>query len=289
MTWLQHGKFGMYNKRPLHKEAKVYLGIQNLTSKTSRNVAIKLIPYREKNLKEIELLTILDHPNVVRIIDAGEKIEFGHCIYIVMELCSQNLQNYIDENKAKPTDFEKSLSFAKQILEGLLYLHENKVIHRDLKPENILISLCKKIIKLSDFGLSKEIKERRSEVTVTTIGAGSEGYRAPETYQSRKHISTRLDIFSLGIIYHIIFTNGKHPFGPDPNEWRDNIRKNQNLDFSGIHEFGDPSNEKKTQLIDLIQQALQHEPSDRPSAKALKEHVFFKSEIQAPFFLSLIP
>ena len=132
-------------------------------------------------MREIKILTKLSHHNnIVNIIEAGEHRTAGHSIYVAMELCSRNLQTYINENRQNPLNFPKSFSYSKQLVEGLLFLHENKIFHRDLKPDNVLISRCSGFIKLSDFGLSREVADGQTHVTVTHITAGSDGYRPPE-------------------------------------------------------------------------------------------------------------
>ena len=269
----------MYKKLRLSKwNRKVFYGKQKFMSNLWREAAVKLIDHRDENLKELKLLMNLHHPNIVQLFVAGEyQTGVGDFVYILMELCGQNLQSYVDEH---PFSLAKSFSFSKQLTAGLSYLHKNKIAHRDLKPENVLISFCKEFLKLSDFGLSKEIPTGQSSATVTAISAGTDGYRSPETYQPNTRVDLAIDIFPYGLVTHFLFTNGKHPFGSNPNEWSFNIMKNRNRNLSQIPTFDETRSHKKAQLLDLLNQSLQHNPKDRPTTEQISKHPFFAGKFQ---------
>lgn len=87
-----------------------------------------------RQLKEFELLRVLDHPNILQISEVIEEIRYYH---MVSEYCSGgelfdriNKQEHFSENEAA--------KYMKQILGALKYCHDNKIIHKDIKPENIL-------------------------------------------------------------------------------------------------------------------------------------------------------
>ncbi|OTB19818.1 hypothetical protein K445DRAFT_303478 [Daldinia sp. EC12] len=103
----------------------------------------------------------------------------------------------------------------KQILEGLKIMHQEGIAHRDLKPQNILVvSTAPKIqVKITDFGLSKRLSNRKTSGLVTS-GIGTAGYKAPEVvrlwfaedsgqglnHYSRHSYTFKADIWSLGCI-----------------------------------------------------------------------------------------
>lgn len=120
-----------------------------------------------------------------------------------------------------------------QIADGLEYIHSQKLIHRDIKPDNILITK-EATIKLSDFGLSKQLS---SQNTLTMSGfRGCQYYAAPEILPlfivggPSIKASSSSDIFSTGCVYFVFLTRGTHPFGVS-TEILSNIGKNNAVNF----------------------------------------------------------
>mmetsp|Transcript_32350 Transcript_32350/g.78706 ORF Transcript_32350/g.78706 Transcript_32350/m.78706 type:complete len:262 (-) Transcript_32350:578-1363(-) len=139
------------------------------------DVAIKTmrIDNRQKALREVKLLSCLNHPNIIRTI--GVCFEGG---FIVMELMTDgSLKDFLTSKNLhqKPVSMATVLNYSIQIGRGLRHLHDQnpKIIHRDLKPGNVLIS--NETCKIADFGISKQVSE-------TTYGtcAGTKWYIAPE-------------------------------------------------------------------------------------------------------------
>ena len=90
--------------------------------------------------------------------------------------------------------------FFGRIIEGIKYMHRNKVYHRDLKPENILLTLTLEP-KIADFGFSKnEFDMGGSKTTKTWLG--TRPYMAPELLAGRLYNPAECDIFAAG---HILF------------------------------------------------------------------------------------
>lgn len=109
----------------------------------------------EKLFLEVDILARLSHPNIMQIF---EFFDDNSNFYIVSEFCQGGeLFDYIID---KGIFSEKeACGFMKQILSGICYSHENKVVHRDLKPENILLDDKSKtpMLKLIDWGGGKII------------------------------------------------------------------------------------------------------------------------------------
>ena len=122
---------------------------------------MKIVKKKELSLKDIELLKreievlkICQHPNIIRFYDVFENSDF---IYIVMEyLKGGDFFNYLESKNFKITE-ERAKTIAHQIATAIFYLHSFGIAHRDLKPENILMvnTELNSHIKLVDFGLSK--------------------------------------------------------------------------------------------------------------------------------------
>lgn len=126
-----------------------------------------------------------------------EKV-YDKFIFIQMELCKQNLRDYLLNNKL---DDKNKKIICREIIEGLTYIHNNNIIHRDLKPTNIFIDFDNKI-KIGDFGLATNIYDMHYE----EVGTG--GYIAPEILNGEKY-NAKADLYSLGVIILEIFGNFK--------------------------------------------------------------------------------
>ncbi|CAG9860765.1 unnamed protein product [Phyllotreta striolata] len=179
--------------------------------KTGTDVALKkvYVPLNENGvpvnmLREITLLRQLnasDHPNIVRLLDVcyGQQVEKELLMYLVFEFVEQDLATYIEKNpKGFSTDHIRNLS--REILNGVDFLHGNRVVHRDLKPQNLLVT-SDGHIKLADFGLARtyDCSMKLTSVVVTLW------YRAPEVLLGLTY-ATPVDIWSIGCIIYELFS-----------------------------------------------------------------------------------
>ncbi len=154
--------------------------------------------------KEIIMMKLMNHPNIVRIYDVfeGEKE-----LYLILE--------YVDVVNSSTTssthgkmDPVKALCFFKQIIYGLNYAHTFSIIHRDLKPENILIKSIKPPhIQIADWGMAAFAPPSHQLET----SCGSPHYASPEIVNGRRYSGTATDIWSCGVILFALLT-GRLPF-----------------------------------------------------------------------------
>lgn len=127
---------------------------------TGEEVAIKIIDRKgmeeddEVALRtEVQILSDVDHPNVVKMIEVFDEEEF---LYIILELMTGG--ELFDRIVEKESYSEKEAADTiRPIVDAVRYCHENNIIHRDLKPENLLYETKEEdsIIKISDFGLAR--------------------------------------------------------------------------------------------------------------------------------------
>lgn len=147
--------------------------------KTGQTVALKkvFVPLKEdgipmNTLREISVLRQLnsqDHPNIVRLLDIchGQQMDGMLSMYLVFEHIDQDLANYIKKHRRGFSTIEiRNLS--REILNGVDFLHVNRVVHRDLKPQNLLVTNDGHI-KLADFGLAKTYDFEMKLTSVVSI------------------------------------------------------------------------------------------------------------------------
>jgi serine/threonine protein kinase len=178
-----------------------------------RTVAIKVCNHddgsdgarvaRKLFVNEAKAAGALDHPNILKIFDAGE--EAGQP-YIVMEYIAEarTLRRY-----CKPEDLlpiPRVLQIAIQCAEALDYAHSRGVIHRDIKPANLMLTRDGDV-KIGDFGIAKRLT---TEDTQTKRMVGSPRYMSPEQVNNER-VTTQTDLYSLGISVYELLT-GKPPF-----------------------------------------------------------------------------
>jgi serine/threonine protein kinase/TolA-binding protein len=159
---------------------------------------------------ERQILASLNHPNIARLIDAGETDDGQP--YLVMEYVEgQPLDQYCDERKL---DLRKRLKLFIDICAAVQYAHQNLIIHRDLKPANILVT-ADGTVKLLDFGIAKLLNHGNGSNTVSELTRMNERLLTPE-YASPEQIiggaiTTASDVYSLGIVLYRLLT-GLRPY-----------------------------------------------------------------------------
>ena len=193
----------------------VYLGRDQLSG---REVAIKTInlvnafnadaPEAAKSrfLREIKILTWLDHPDIVAIYDVGDD---NGVAYIAMELVGGvPMEEHATPEKLLP--LPKTLEIIARVADALGYAHEQNVVHCDVKPANIMYDAASNTVKVMDFGISRLVN-----LTASADGMvrGSAPYMSPE-HVMRRQIVGQSDLFSLGsTLYKLV--SGRSPFEAD--------------------------------------------------------------------------
>eukprot|EP01111_Echinosteliopsis_oligospora_P000632 TRINITY_DN1070_c0_g1_i1.p1 TRINITY_DN1070_c0_g1~~TRINITY_DN1070_c0_g1_i1.p1 ORF type:complete len:749 (+),score=253.74 TRINITY_DN1070_c0_g1_i1:425-2671(+) len=176
---------------------------------TGVEVAIKIMKPHETNNRaevdrEIAVLKLLQHPNIVRLFEVIEDEPTGR-IYLVLELVAGGeLFDYIvARGRIKEKEARK---FFRQMISGVEYCHANLVIHRDLKPENLLID-AEGNVKINDFGFSNLISPGKLFSTF----CGSPIYAPPEIILEKEYVGQAVDIWSMGVILYAL-VNGQLPW-----------------------------------------------------------------------------
>ncbi|GAA6064411.1 hypothetical protein JCM10212_001235 [Sporobolomyces blumeae] len=181
---------------------------------TGQYAAVKIVPkprrtQQEKADKlllgierEIVIMKLIEHPNVLRLMDVWET---GSELYLIMEYVEGGeLFDYLVKRGKLHAD--EALHYFQQIISGVDYCHRFNICHRDLKPENLLLDK-EKNIKIADFGMAA--LERGGKLLETSCG--SPHYASPEIVAGLNYHGSSSDIWSCGIILFALLT-GTLPF-----------------------------------------------------------------------------
>ena len=274
-------------------------------------------------LKEIAILKKLDHPNIIKLYEILHNYQ-KEKIYLIMEYAEYgdiveydedtgifSINKHVNDAYNKNKDIQKEkkafgqknyymekdiMSFCKDIVLGLDYLHKNGIIHHDIKPNNIL--LCKKgICKITDFNFSSILDNLNVDNIQNSDSA--DNFKAPETLivknengdeneeekenkdkrldkendETKKCRGKPLDIWALGVTIYIM-AYLKFPFDTDQGILElYNLIKNEKVKFPDI-----PFYSKKLKY--LIEKCLEKDPNKRKTAdEILKMCVIHKYEI----------
>lgn len=247
-------------------------------------------------LREIKLLRLLRHPDIVEIkhiMLPPSRREFKD-IYVVFELMESDLHQVIKANDdLTPEHYQ---FFLYQLLRGLKYIHTANVFHRDLKPKNILANAdCK--LKICDFGLARVSFNDAPSAIFWTDYVATRWYRAPELCGSFfSKYTPAIDIWSIGCIFAEMLT-GK-PLFPGKNvvhqldlmtdllgtpstesisrirnekarRYLSSMRKKQPVPFSHKFPNADPL------ALCLLEHLLAFDPKDRPTAEEALADPYF--------------
>jgi len=162
-------------------------------------------------IREISLMKELKHENIVSLYDV---VHTENKLMLVFEYMDKDLKKYMDTHGNRGAlDLATIKSFTFQLLRGIAFCHENRVLHRDLKPQNLLINRRGQL-KLADFGLARAfgIPVNTFSNEVVTLW-----YRAPDVLLGSRTYSTSIDVWSAGCIVAEMFT-GRPLFPGTANE-----------------------------------------------------------------------
>ncbi|KAL1561132.1 cyclin-dependent kinase [Salvia divinorum] len=205
---------------------------------------------------EIDILMSLGgHPSIVQF----KEVAVDECdgVYVVMEYVETDLKKYMSlERDGLGLGMGEVKSLMKQLIEGVKFLHQNKVVHRDLKPENVLVSEWGQL-KICDFGLSDRVEEDEEE---------------------ERRGSCAVDMLAVGRIFREMVLNEVMFQGEAEEEEED--QQDEIFESSGI-------SSAKLMLsvdgLDLLKGLLCYDSTERMTAEMALNHAWFKDEIPSWF------
>ncbi len=220
------GRFIIERELPRGGQARVYRAWQ---TDLQRPVALKLLPSSyvaegevlTRFRREIENVARINHPNIVRVFEAGELL--GNPFFTM---------DYIEGNDAEtilkrgPFDPDEAAAVMEAIARAVAEAHGQGIIHRDIKPGNIIVRRDGTPV-LTDFGLAQDLGHSE-QLTQTGISMGTPAYMAPEQARGeRNRVGVKSDIYSLGATLYTLLTAKRPAEGDSAYELMLKVAENE--------------------------------------------------------------
>lgn len=176
--------------------------------------------YKQEDLRELELLRNLNHPNIIKLRDIERELTQKKTV-LIMEYCEGGSLHHMLDQPAYCFGLPEMefLLVLKHVAAGMRYLREKNVIHRDIKPGNIMRYLNSdgfSVYKLTDFGAARSLDEDENFTSLY----GTEEYLHPGIYEravlklpTAQSFDAKVDLWSLGVTFYHTAT-GRLPFQP---------------------------------------------------------------------------
>ncbi|XP_071682892.1 MAP3K epsilon protein kinase 1 isoform X4 [Lolium perenne] len=249
---------------------RVYKGLdlENGDFVAIKQVSLENIPQEDLNIimQEIDLLKNLNHKNIVKYLGSLKTKSHLHIILEYVE--NGSLANIIKPNKFGPFPESLAAVYIAQVLEGLVYLHEQGVIHRDIKGANILLTK-EGLVKLADFGVATKLTE--ADVNTHSV-VGTPYWMAPEVIEM-SGVCAASDIWSVGctVIELLTCSPPYYELQPMPALFRI---------VQDVHPpIPDGFSPEST---DFLRQCFQKDAIQRPDAKTLLMHQWLQNSKRQP-------
>jgi serine/threonine-protein kinase len=249
------GKWVIFKELGRGGMGRVFLAQEELTG---RQAALKVLAaelakevgFLQRFQREIESLSRLEHPNIVRFFESG--CENGHYFYAMEYVEGYNLDQILDKQGRLP--WNDVLDIALQVAAALRHVHDHGIIHRDLKPSNLIRSTAGQI-KLTDFGIAKVF----AAVHLTATGGivGTAEFLSPEQ-AAGKVVGKRSDLYCLGCVLYMLLT-GRPPFVG--NTYVELLHKHRYGQFDRPQKFVP---DLPAEVDEIICQLLEKDPDKRP-------------------------
>ena len=245
-----------------HKDTRQHVAVKII----SKDQFVKHQALRGMVQREIALMALADHPNIIKLVDVMENPEQ---LFVVMEYADGG--GLFDYLVARQFITEaQAIDFIRQIILGLEYLHHQGICHRDLKPENILLDEAMRI-KIADFGFARWVTD---EPLTGSHGSGSPHYAAPEALTGNPYDGRAADIWSVGVIFFTLLARYLPFDDQSPSQLVEKVKR-------GV--FSMP--EFSPNVRDLIGRMMTRDVSQRITIPEIKVHPCFLSGLPKGYVL----
>ncbi len=215
----------------------------------------------DRFLREISILSEIDHPRIGKLIDCGESEWLIY--YVLAFIDGPNLRDHLAREGRVSVAATVRIAF--DLLAALEYAHAKGIVHRDVKPENIVLAEDGAI--LLDFGIARAIAQSGTDrLTRSGFAVGTSSYMSPEQVEGLTDIDERSDLYSLGCVLFECLA-GRPPFLAEREELV--LRMHLNHKVPGVRKFRSDVPDGLAQMID---RALRGAREDRwQSAAEMRE------------------
>ncbi len=234
------GKYELGQAIGIGEHSVVYSAVHQLLQ---RKAAVKILGASDtagikRFAREARLVGSIEHPNIVEVYEVG-MLEDGRPFMATEYLEGETLRDRL--TREGPFAIGATLDLGQAVLSGLAAAHEKQIVHRDLRPPNLFLARIRgeEVLKILDFGISREFGSDESTLTEPGTLLGGLGYLAPEQLRGDGRIDHRVDLYATGVLLYELLT-GREPFttkgpallidivekAPDPpSRWREELPK----------------------------------------------------------------
>lgn len=301
------GTYGqVYKSINVYKHEQGHVALKKLNLQTEKNG----FPFTA--VREIRTLIPIRDKRVPRLLECMVET---NCPFMIFEYVPFDLAGLINHHTFHLTAAHKK-DLAKQMYEGIIWLHSQGILHRDIKAANILVEKTGSL-KITDFGLCKTFDIKKGAKQLHTNRVVTIWYRAPELLLGENRYGTEIDFWAAACVLAEILNGGSAVFPgngseimqldamfwclgkPTPEQWPRlndmpwwtliqadeeigrHLRDSEKSKYK--RRFEDRYGKKLTPMaLDLLQKAFQYDPDKRPTGEEVLQHPYFTEEDPLP-------